>query len=362
MGTAGAKGKRDALTMVVMSKSQHRISLLRPKSQQGASPGPKTTSQLLTYSQISKSLAPTFYTPKETLYDDFGAWTSNETLSSFGATIETKHSKLNLAKSSSRRSTREESTTTPHPPSGAPRRYKSATNINHQSSSQSSETPKPLISESTVFNEKYHLDPAKKHLSFGQAVKKITTSHEFHHFDDYTNHMSHYRTTVTQRINQKFNEYHATGLQVRQRGSAFVDMHIPQYKTGSKLLEHRQQTPRTSPALLLENRRQLDLGQMEVKTIRLLSAKSSSVNVAIPQYHLERKASRCSTIRKSPVPLIGALHPSWVRASKTSSKDEPHQRTKSRQSMELRVSVIGFSNAMHETSHHLSTHQVMQLN
>ena len=33
------------------------------------------------------------------------------------------------------------------------------------------------------------------------------------------------------------------------------------------------QTPRTSPALLLENRRQLDLGQMEVKTIRLLSAK-----------------------------------------------------------------------------------------
>jgi len=264
ISSTGAKCKRDALTMVVMSKSQHRISLLRPKSQQGASPGPKTTSQLLTYSQISKSLAPTFYTPKETLYDDFGAWTSNETLSSFGATIETKHSKLNLAKSSSRRSTREESTTTPHPPSGAPRRYKSATNINHQSSSQSSETPKPSISESTVFNEKYHLDPAKKHLSFGQAVKKITTSHEFHHFDDYTNHMSHYRTTVTQRINQKFNEYHATGLQVsldldenlkylkhlnlqnskvRQRGSAFVDMHIPQYKTGSKLLEHRQQAP-----------------------------------------------------------------------------------------------------------------------
>merc|ERR1711892_1003150 len=222
MGTAGAKGKRDALTMVVMSKSQHRISLLRPKSQQGASPGPKTTSQLLTYSQISKSLAPTFYTPKETLYDDFGAWTSNETLSSFGATIETKHSKLNLAKSSSRRSTREESTTTPHPPSGAPRRYKSATNINHQSSSQSSETPKPSISESTVFNEKYHLDPAKKHLSFGQAVKKITTSHEFHHFDDYTNHMSHYRTTVTQRINQKFNEYHATGLQPRSDSAYFT--------------------------------------------------------------------------------------------------------------------------------------------
>ena len=162
-------------------------------------------------------MAPTFYTPKDVLHANFGAWTSNEKLTTFGVGLggvtnvacETKQSKQSLTKTSvSRKSSREE-IMTPYPP---PRRNKSATVINQ--TNQSNETPKPSISESTVFNEKYHLDPAKKHLSFGQAVKKITTTHEFHHFDDYTSHISHYRTTVTQRINQKFNEYHATGLQV----------------------------------------------------------------------------------------------------------------------------------------------------
>ena len=81
------------------------------------------------------------------------------------------------------------------------------------------------------------------------------------------------------------------------------------------------------------------------------------MNVAIPQVHLERKVSRSSITR---VPLVGALHPSSVRAIQMTglNKDEK-QRTKSRQSMELRVSVIGFSNAIHEN--HLSTHPVMQL-
>ena len=144
------------------------------------------------------------------------AWTSNEKLSNFGGKAvvqaETKQSKQNLFKSTSktesRKSSRDE-VLTPYPP---PRRNKSATVI-HQSS-QSSESVKPSISESLV-TEKYHSDPVKKHLSFGQVVKKIATEHEFHHFDDYTNHISHYRTTVTQRINRKFNEYHATGVQVR---------------------------------------------------------------------------------------------------------------------------------------------------
>lgn len=332
--------------MVVMSKSQHRISLLRPKSQQGNSPGLKMTDQsdskLLTYSQIrylvtrgkpwrlifseSKSLAPTFYTPKDAVYADFGAWTSNETLSSFGGTggaaIETKHSKQNITKSTSRKSAREETITTPYPPT-APRRYKSATNINHQSNSQASETPKPSISESTVFNEKYHLDPAKKHLSFGQAVKKITTSHEFHHFDDYTNHISHYRTTVTNRINQKFNEYHATGLQViinslswvktkkriitgtaawvgicrhahtpvqanRQQATwassagAGPGLEIIFLLSQSVLLKPIYFSPgqtRSTPALLLASRNKMDRQlEMEVKTIRLLSAKVDSLS------------------------------------------------------------------------------------
>ena len=55
------------------------------------------------------------------------------------------------------------------------------------------------------------------------------------------------------------------------------------------------------------------------------------MNVAIPQYHLERKVNRSSS-RRSTVPLVGALHPSSVgpgslgnRSLKTNKQDPSYE-------------------------------------
>ena len=64
------------------------------------------------------------------------------------------------------------------------------------------------------WNDKMFNDPVKKHLSFGQAVQQIMFNYEFNHFETITDHISHYRSTVTERINQKFNEFHGPGFQV----------------------------------------------------------------------------------------------------------------------------------------------------
>ena len=55
------------------------------------------------------------------------------------------------------------------------------------------------------------------------------------------------------------------------------------------------------------------------------------MNVAIPQYHLERKVNRSSS-RRSTVPLVGALHPSSVgpgslgnRTLKTNKQDPSYE-------------------------------------
>ena len=55
-------------------------------------------------------------------------------------------------------------------------------------------------------------DYARKSQSLHQSVKHI--KFEFTHFDDWKDHMEHYRTTVSNRVQQKFIEYHAPGLSV----------------------------------------------------------------------------------------------------------------------------------------------------
>ena len=76
------------------------------------------------------------------------------------------------------------------------------------------ETKSSLSMNAGGWNEKLNTDPVKKQLSFGQSVQQVMMTYEFHHFEGYSDHISHYRTTVTNRISQKFNEFHGPGFQV----------------------------------------------------------------------------------------------------------------------------------------------------
>jgi len=228
-------------------KSQHRIKMgkQRPKSsvkeaKQGGSPQ-SIEQQLITYSDISKTLSWTFYKPSETLAPAFGAWTSDEKLSSFkdvgscnkdrtpsrSSSVQSVRSsskskpKQKLKNSDKSNSTHrignvEKSSKISHGTPHALRRNKSATIVGCEIISSHREGLEPKLSASVssgFSNDKFSQDPIKKQLSFGQEVQKIITKHEFNHFDDYFDHISHYKTTVSDRINQKFKEFHAPAMQ-----------------------------------------------------------------------------------------------------------------------------------------------------
>ena len=190
--------------------------------------------------------------------------------------------------------------------------------------------PKSSVSSSGGgWNEKLFNDPVKKHLSFGQAVQQVMLTYEFNHFEAIPDHISHYRTTVTDRISQKFSEFHGPGFQVcpympyrynalikvRQKASLHVNRFValkeaskaPQtfklrtsestinrtFPCGNKLLQQRQgpglqynimkieftlyfspvQTVQSQPFVLERQYPDKSKIHMEVQTIQLRSAK-----------------------------------------------------------------------------------------
>lgn len=250
-----AKNERNSINMM---KSQHRSRIKmgkqRPKSSiKEVKPGGQVVGQqsieqqLITYSDISKTLSWTFYKPSEPIAPAYNnaicAWTSDEKLSSFkdvgsfnkdrtpsrSSSVQSIRSnskskpKLKLKntdKSNSSHHNRngilEKSSKTSHAAHHALRRNKSATVVGCEIISNHREGFEPKLSASMssgFSNDKFTQDPIKKQLSFTQEVQKIITKHEFNHFEDYIDHISHYKTTVSDRINQKFKELHAPAMQ-----------------------------------------------------------------------------------------------------------------------------------------------------
>jgi len=236
------KNERNSINMM---KSQHRIKMgkQRPKSVKEVKPGGHQgiEQQLITYSDISQTLSWTFYKPSEPIASAFSAWTSDEKLSSFkdvgscnkdrtpsrsssvqsirsSSKSKPKQKLKNTDKSNSGYQNRivEKSTKTSHSAPHVLRRNKSATVVGCEIISNHREGLEPKLSASVssgFSNDKFTQDPIKKQLSFGQEVQKIITKHEFNHFDDYIDHISHYKSTVSDRINQKFKEFHAPAMQ-----------------------------------------------------------------------------------------------------------------------------------------------------
>jgi len=230
---------------------------------------------------------------------------------------------------------------TPH----ALRRNKSATIVGCEIISSHREGLEPKLSASVssgFSNDKFSQDPIKKQLSFGQEVQKIITKHEFNHFDDYFDHISHYKTTVSDRINQKFKEFHAPAMQVRNRASLHETSNLQ-----TKLLQHRQ----IQPAYVMQSKHRSPQLSVQVESIHLRSSKSSELMIPSllervhPQVKLSMTHHMSSGRRRAEptcrgigmdVPVTDLTRPNSGKGDK-----QAHKQTK-RPNVELSISSIGF--------------------
>lgn len=377
-----AKNERNSINMM---KSQHRSRIKmgkqRPKSSiKEVKPGGQVVGQqsieqqLITYSDISKTLSWTFYKPSEPIAPAYNnaicAWTSDEKLSSFkdvgsfnkdrtpsrSSSVQSIRSnskskpKLKLKntdKSNSSHHNRngilEKSSKTSHAAHHALRRNKSATVVGCEIISNHREGFEPKLSASMssgFSNDKFTQDPIKKQLSFTQEVQKIITKHEFNHFEDYIDHISHYKTTVSDRINQKFKELHAPAMQVRNRASLHETSN-----SQTKLLQHRQ----IQPAYVMQNKHRPPQLSVQVESIHLRSSKSSGLMIpslhSFERVHPQVKLSmshQLNTGRRRSEPIchgIGIEVPVTDLTRPNSGKGD--KQTK-RPNVELSISSIGF--------------------
>jgi len=365
------KNERNSINMM---KSQHRIKMgkQRPKSVKEVKPGGHQAieQQLITYSDISQTLSWTFYKPSEPLASAFSAWTSDEKLSSFkdvgscnkdrtpsrsssvqsirsSSKSKPKQKLKNTDKSNSGYQNRivEKSTKTSHSAPHVLRRNKSATVVGCEIISNHREGLEPKLSASVssgFSNEKFTQDPIKKQLSFGQEVQKIITKHEFNHFDDYIDHISHYKSTVSDRINQKFKEFHAPAMQVRNRASLHETSN-----SQTKLLQHRQ----IQPAYVMQNKHRPPQLSIQVESIHLRSSKSSGLMIpslhSIERVHPQVKLSLShplNTGRRRAEPSchgIGIEGTDLTLPNSGKGDKQSHKQTK-RPNVELSISSIGF--------------------
>merc|ERR1711990_240664 len=315
------KNERNSINMM---KSQHRIKIgkQRPKSVKEVKPGGHQAieQQLITYSDISQTLSWTFYKPSEPIASAFSAWTSDEKLSSFKDAGSCNKDRT-------------------------PSRSSSVQSIRSSSKSKPKQKLKNTDKSTSGFsNDKFTQDPIKKQLSFGQEVQKIITKHEFNHFDDYIDNISHYKSTVSDRINQKFKEFHAPAMQVRNRASLHETSN-----SQTKLLQHRQ----IQPAYVMQNKHRPPQLSIQVESIHLRSSKSSGLMIpslhSIERVHPGVKLSMShplNTGRRRAEPSchgIGIEVPGTDLTLPNSGKGDKqsHKQTK-RPNVELSISSIGF--------------------